>query len=432
MHMHGFSWVARIGVAVCSLLLAQIARADTTCAVPAADVTTAVMLRSGPSTNTAIIGRLEPGQVATIVGEVPYWYRVLLTDDTAGFISKRWTDPAECPEAPLAGQSFQLHAIDVGTGLAVLVVGKDFSLLYDAGSNDDLATGDRNRVVAYLKRFAPDIARLDHVVVSHPHRDHVELLADVFASFEVGDAWNSGAYNEICGYRALLQAIAVEPGIRYHTGTMNYGDETVGLAERCRQPAGTLTIRHGARIDDEPVALGEQASMQFLFVDGSKRSDLNDNSLVVKLTLGNHTVLLTGDAGGGSRGLPSTAPSPNSIEGQLLACCAEQLKSDVLVVGHHGSKTSSRSAFIDAVGAKVFVISSGPTKYSGTMLPDAEIVDFLATRGTVWRTDQEDTACRESETKVGEPADNRPGGCSNIVLTLGGSGIVTQYQPLEP
>jgi len=50
-------------------------------------------------------------------------------------------------------------------------------------------------------------------------------------------------------------------------------------------------------------------------------------------------------------------PETNSIEGMLLACCAAQLRADVLVAGHHGSRTSSRRTFLDAVQASTFIIS---------------------------------------------------------------------------
>ena len=57
----------------------------------------------------------------------------------------------------------------------------------------------------------------------------------------------------------------------------------------------------------------------------------------------------------------------------MLKCCSAELKSDVLVVGHHGSKTSSRNAFVLKSGARVFLVSSGPTKYDEVTLPDPEV-----------------------------------------------------------
>jgi len=109
--------------------------------------------------------------------------------------------------APSAN-TFRVHVIVVGTGLSVFVRGHDFALLYDAGSNDDLARGAGNRVVAYLRAAEPDLKTIDHVILSHPHRDHVELLADVIAMYEIRNVWDSGVVNPVCGYRRFLDAVA--------------------------------------------------------------------------------------------------------------------------------------------------------------------------------------------------------------------------------
>jgi len=105
----------------------------------------------------------------------------------------------------------------------------------------------------------------------------------------------------------------------------------------------------------------------------------------VRLDLGSHRVLLMGDAEAGGRNLPSTKPKASSIEGELLACCAADMKADALVVGHHGSKTSSRTAFLDAVAAHFFIVSAGPTKYATVVLPDDEVISELEGRGQVFR-----------------------------------------------
>src|SRR5690349_11259718 len=110
---------------------------------PSARVTSAVMVREGPSTQTAIRGRLRPGESAQVVGEVSGWYEVELADGTRGFVSKSWTVLTEDNQGPaLTGSGrYKVHVIDVGTGLAVFVEGEDFALLYDAGSQDDLHEG---------------------------------------------------------------------------------------------------------------------------------------------------------------------------------------------------------------------------------------------------------------------------------------------------
>lgn len=428
-------WLAAGWAAPWLLLLALHAPAawgQAQCVRPSDAVVRAVMFRADATTDSAVLGRFQPGEQAPLLDAVPGWYQVRMPSGQDAYVSKHWTQPIPCV-APIAGAPlppwFELHLIDVGTGLAVFVRGRDFALLFDAGSNDDLARGEKNRVLAYLRHVDPQLTRIDHVLLSHPHQDHVLLMPDVLSTYEVGSAWNSGAYNDICSYRALLEAIAIEPGVAYHTATTDNTDETIALSAKCGEPAHDLVLHHAAAISTAPIRLGDGAEMVFLHADGVTHPDLNDNSLVVRLDLGSYRVLLVGDAGGGSRQLPTTPPSADSIEGQLLACCRANLGADVLVVGHHGSKTSSRTAFLDAVHASNYLVSSGPKKYSGTGLPDREVIEELAGRGKVWRTDLNDQACETAMDKIGEVADGRPGGCNNVVMRLEGGEMQVRYDP---
>src|SRR3546814_13905040 len=106
--------------------------------VPSSRVSSAVLVREGPSTATAILGRLRPGDTARIVGEESGWYQVELPDGTRGYVSKAWTLVGGRSGAPLIGAHYRVHVIDVGTGLAVFGEGKDFSMLYVAGRHADL------------------------------------------------------------------------------------------------------------------------------------------------------------------------------------------------------------------------------------------------------------------------------------------------------
>jgi beta-lactamase superfamily II metal-dependent hydrolase len=83
--------------------------------------------------------------------------------------------------------------------------------------------------------------------------------------------------------------------------------------------------------------------MAILHADGEKHASANDNSPVVRLDLGGTRVLLMGDAQGGGRASPSTPPTVGSVEERLVACCASALAAQLLVVGHHGSRTCSRT-----------------------------------------------------------------------------------------
>lgn len=412
-----------LGLVISSASLA----ADVT---PSSRVKRAVVVRSSPDTGSAPVGRLAPGEVAELQDDgTPGWYRVRLPDGRTGFVSKAWTvvtgDAGEPLVAAAAGAN--VHVIDVGTGLAVFVEGAGFTMLYDGGSQDDLADGADNRIVAYIRAVRPDVTTIDHLILSHPHKDHVELLPDVFAAFAVRNVWDSGTVNRTVGYCRFLKAVQAEPGVLYHDAIATGGVHEVTFTNGgCR---GTVSIPQAAMMTAIPVPLAAGASMSVLWRDASRHSDPNENSVVVRLDVGGRRLLLAGDAEGGGRQLPTTQPSPSSVEAKLLACCSAELRADVLVVGHHGSLTSSRRAFLDAVGATVFVVSSGPHPYSRVVLPDAPVIAELAARGRVLRTDVDDEACGLRESKVGPDVDESPGGCSSVLVRLDGAEVKAGASP---
>ena len=330
---------------------------------------------------------------------------------------------------PSAG-TYVIHSIDVGTGLSIFVEGADFSLLYDAGSNDDTALQPNNRVIAYLRAVRPTLKRIDHLILSHPHKDHSELMPDVLTAYEIGNVWDSGSVNPICSYRAMLQNTAAEPGADYHHATGKVGPHSVSFAaKKCygkSWPAVTVTLPRSVQITPAPVQLGAGARMTVLHADGNLDSEFNEASVVVRLDLGTRRILLPGDAEAGGRKDPSTLPAPNSIEGELIKCCSTELRSDILVAGHHGSMTSSRTAFLDAIGAKHYIVSAGPTRYGPKVtLPDKEVIAELTRRGTVWRTDNQDAACAKNPKKIGPDNDGDPGGCNNIRIVIDPAGVIT-------
>lgn len=340
----------------------------------------------------------------------------------------------EAPSGPPPEGTYVIHAIDVGTGLSVFVEGHDFTLLYDAGSNDDSARGKgKDRVLAYLTKVRPDMTVLDHLILSHPHKDHVEMMDDVLDSYAVRNVWDSGALNDTCGYRALLDAIIAEPGVLYHNSLGDGGSHDVKVkdAGTCHgkpRPAKTLSVPRSTQITNASVPLGAGASMTILLADGTvkmPRGNFNEASVVTRLMLGSRSVLLPGDGEAGGRKKPSTAPKPNSAEAKLIACCALHLRSDILVASHHGSMTSSRTAFLDAVGASQYVVSVGPKAYSGTVLPDDEVIDEYNKRGKLWTTALNDKTCPTNRAKIGPDNDGRPGGCDNIRIVIGPDGSIT-------
>lgn len=385
-----------------------------------------VNVRQGPSSSTQAIERLEPGETAELVEVLPAWYLVQLPDGRTGYVSRAWTVRSD--QLAAFEPRYYLHLIDVGTGLAVFVEGPGFTLLYDGGSNDDTARGSRNRLTAYLRHARPSLTTIDHVILSHPHRDHVELLPDVLASYTIGNVWDSGATNPICSYRAFLRQIRTRQ-IPYHDAHQEVGSHAVPLAQKncygVAEAPETLTIPHASRIvEGAPIPLGTSATLTFLHADASDLHSFNENSLVAVLELGRSRVLLMGDAEAGGRRNPDILPASNSVEGELIECCASALRADVLVAGHHGSKTSSRTALLDRVGAYVFLVSAGPTKYASVTLPDREVMAEFAERGTIYRTDVDDHACRVDPSKIGTDNDDQPGGCNDVLVSIGPGGEI--------
>lgn len=390
-------------------------------------VTRGVLVREAPDGDAPVVEALVPGEALPYAGSVPNWHRVTLPDGRTGYVSNRWTEVEAAEPVSAAGGVYRVHVVDVGTGLGVFVEGPDFTLVYDAGSNDDKALGDRNRFLAYLRFARPDLQTIDHVILSHAHQDHVLMLPDLMARYRVRHVWDSGRMFTTCIYRSFLEAVAREPGVAYHQVSDETGPRRINLPAKCNRPAGPISLQRGDPITAEPVALGQDASITFLHRDDAEHEDPNENSLVARLDLGPIRVLLTGDAEGGARRHPDMPPDPGSVEEKLLACCRAALKADILFAGHHGSSTSSRRAFVDAVGARYFVISSGPQQYSGTTLPTPEVVALLRSRGTVLETYINDGSCPRNAAKIGPDDDGRPGGCDNILITIDGETITPRY-----
>ena len=404
---------------------------------PSPRVTAAVVIRAQPTTQSEAVARLRPGETIPLDAEIPGWYRVTLPDGTKGYVSKAWSDLV--PKiAAAVGPVWRIHFVDVGTGLATFVEGPDFTLVFDGGSNDDLARGSRNRFLAYLHRVRPDLTVIDHLILSHPHRDHVELLPDLFDAYQVRNVWESGRLYDICGYRAFMQRVSQEPGVVYHDAHGPTGNHVAVLpAKSCYgAPAAALNVSfpHGPAITRGlRVALGAGASMTFLTADAGPYDDPNENSVVVRLDLGTQRLLFMGDAEASpSRELPTVPPRLDFAEGMLVACCASDLGSDLLVAGHHGSMSSSRVMFLNVVHASEYVISSGPKVYGSVTLPDAAVVNEYQSRGTVWRTDFDDPHCQSDIAKIGPDNDNRPGGCDNILVRIPASGrLVINYERIH-
>jgi competence protein ComEC len=253
----------------------------------------------------------------------------------------------------------RLTAIDVGQGDSTLL---DFpngaAWLVDAGGVVGSPIDPGAAAVVPLLR-ARRREWLDVVVLTHPHPDHFGGLPAVLAAVPVGEIWDSGQGEaEGAGpvYAELMRAARAR------------GTRIVGPLELCGRPR----FVGGASV--------ELLSPCPAFVPGR---NANDNSLVLRVAFGRRTALLTGDA-------------EALEERELVTRYGATLRADVLKVGHHGSRTSTSDALLDAVRPAWATISCGVRNRFGH--PHLHVLQRFETRGVnplrldrsggiVWLTD---------------------------------------------
>lgn len=213
------------------------------------------------------------------------------------------------PARPPSGSAW-LTVFDVGQGLAVHVQTASHDLLYDAGPPyGPVSDAGRRVILPFLQ--AEGVRRLDRMIVSHAHNDHLGGAASILRAIEVGD---------------VTADVDARHALRREAG---------GRIAPCA--AGARWEWDGVRFEVlYPVA--SAARLPF--------NALNDDSCVVRVEAGGHAVLLTGDIEAGA-------------ERHLVRAVAERLQSDVVVVPHHGSRTSSSPAFARATGARHAIHSAG-------------------------------------------------------------------------
>ncbi|KNZ68658.1 DNA internalization-related competence protein ComEC/Rec2 [Thermincola ferriacetica] len=244
------------------------------------------------------------------------------------------------------GGKLKVHFINVGQGDSILIQtpgGKN--LLIDAGPNSAEST-----VESYLQ--AQGVKKLDVVVGTHPHEDHIGGLDGVIRSFDIGKIYLPKASHTTEAYASLLQSIK-NKGLKVSTAA-----------------AGVV------------LDLGPGIEAKFLAPNGTGYRDLNDYSAVIELKYGKNSFLFEGDA-------------ETVSEHQMLAA-GYNLDVDVLKVGHHGSRSSSSSSFLRAVTPKYAVISVGAGNSYGH--PAYETVAALANAGAkIYRTDEAGTIVAVSD-----------------------------------
>ncbi len=241
----------------------------------------------------------------------------------------------------------RLHVtvLDIGQGDAILVEAPSgATMLVDGGPDPELTL---RRMGANLPYYA---RRIDVMVLSHPHQDHIAGLVEALDRFDVGLLLHAGIAFENPAYERLLADAAAEPML-----VAELARSGVALAI---DSSTTVEILYPAKADaTAPLPEG----------------DINNGSVVMVLRHGGFAALLTGDA---------EAPVEAALIGREVLPVVDLLK-----VGHHGSTSSTTVGLLDAIRPSVAVISAGAANEYGHPAP--ETLAALAARPglDVFRTD---------------------------------------------
>ena len=233
---------------------------------------------------------------------------------------------------------------------AVLDVGQGDALFIESptGTQVLIDSGPPRKILSQLVRIMPLFDRsLDAIIMTHPDQDHIGGFADVLKNYSVGKVFEPGILDDSKIYQNLETEIK-------------------------NRNSPEILARRGMHLD-----IGGGAVIDILFPDRDVSSwETNEGSIVAKLSYGKTSVMLTGDA-------------PIKTEKIILSeNSPAQLHSDVLKLGHHGSRNSSSPEFLQAVSPKYVFISVGKDNKYGH--PHKEVLDILNQLGVkIFRTDQD-------------------------------------------
>jgi competence protein ComEC len=311
------------------LAVAQVGKRPVEATVPAAATTTETIT----SSLTTVSGSTPSVEVVipTATSSVEVVSPPVTNTPTLEFTpSRQPATPSQTVEAtvPQPTNPLVIHFINVGQGDSILIMSPDgLMALIDGGSAN---TG----VVAYLR--GQGVKRIDLMIVTHPHEDHIGGLTQVLETLPVARVVTNGQPHTTAAYEHFLDAI-LSSGAQYSE------------------------VRRGDTIE-----LGE-LKFSVLSPGATLWDDLNTSSLVLRLVYGQTTFLFMGDAG-------------KVAEGSMIAA-GLPLKANILKVGHHGSCSATGTTFLQAVQPEVGIYSAGLNNQYG--FPCAATVDALHQDGVL-------------------------------------------------
>jgi len=218
----------------------------------------------------------------------------------------------------------KVHFIDVGQGDATLIELHGYTTLIDAGPNSSAES-----LIYYLK--SQNIKSIDYIITTHPDEDHIGGIDEVLSRFRVKNFYG--------------------PKVTKNTDTFK------SMVKELKKQDLKITVPYKDMVLD----LGEQANLIFLTPLDYKDDNENNLSLVTKLNFKDISIIFMGDC-------------ESDVE-KLLIKDSQILESDIIKLGHHGSKSSSSLAFLKKVAPDYAIISCGKNNKYGH--PHKETIDKL-------------------------------------------------------
>lgn len=268
------------------------------------------------------------------------------------------TDWLEGAPPPSAETGVTVKVLDVGQGDSILIRTPEQTVLVDTGD-----TSETRRLRTALRKEG--VRRVDKLIITHPHRDHIGGAATVFRNCEVREVFDNGQPTTTKVYRDYLETIRKK-----------------GIPSRTLRDGDTLDLGGGAllRVLSPTQEMVDERGMQ------NGKVNLNLNSLVARLEYGDFSMMLTGDA------------EALTEMGLLKRHAPETLRCTLLKAGHHGSKTASVSAFLQALDADAALISCGTDNEYHCPHPSV-LLRYEKQEMDVYRTDRDGTITVKTDGK---------------------------------
>lgn len=274
---------------------------------------------------------------------------------TAFFTGCGNTPAASSESASSAAQTDSVHGtltvkmLNVGQGDAILIQTADQTTLIDTSDLDE-----QDKLRAELKKAG--VTRLDKVILTHPHADHIGGMPVVLKEFSVGEVYDNGMPSTSKIYLGYMKTLKQQK-----------------ISRKALKAGDVLDLGGGASFH---VFAPTEAMQQ----EGSQKGykhDPNNESVVGKLVYGDFSMMFTGDA-------------EKKEELPILTAYGNDVRAKVLKSGHHGSKTSSSQEFLKGVQPETVLISCGAGNDYGH--PHKETMKkYQALKLNIYETDKNGT-----------------------------------------